>query len=169
MDRFVAHNSRWRVAGLILLSLGFMAAGLWMAGAFGAVPESRKFSPSVTVALGWFAFLFFGTCAWFGVKKLRDQGAQLEVGPEGILYAPWSDRLIPWSEIIDVTTWSMRQQQMIVLHLAHPEHFPGKGLAGRIAGANKALTGGDITISMTGTDRRFDETLAAITWFRDAR
>lgn len=76
---------------------------------------------------------------------------------------------MPWSEIIDVTTWSMRQQQMIVLHLAHPERFPGKGLAGRIAGANKAMTGGDITISMTGTDRRFDETLAAINWFRDAR
>jgi hypothetical protein len=37
---------------------------------------------------------------------------------------------------------------------------------GALAGANRALTGGDISISLTGTDRKFAEALSAVERFR---
>jgi hypothetical protein len=128
-----------------------------MAGLFGEVPSSRRYFPAVTVSLGWFCALFFAFCAYHGVKRFFDSSPQLRIGPEGILWPRWSDSLMPWSEIRDVTTWSHRGQKHIILHLDDPARFPGRGLAGRLAGANRMLTGGDVAISLTGTDRRYGE------------
>lgn len=54
----------------------------------------------------------------------------------------------------------------IIPHLRSPSLFPGKGAFGLMGRANRALTGGDIGISLSGTDRKFDEAMAAITKFR---
>ena len=55
---------------------------------------------------------------------------------------------------------------MIVLQLRDPGRFPGRGLAAVLAKANRELTGGDISISLTGTDRTTEEALRAINQFR---
>jgi hypothetical protein len=166
MTNFVAHNSRWRIALLTLVAVGFVAGGLWMVGAFGTVPTSRRYSASLTIALGWFTILFFGMAASYGVKKFFDNKPQLEVGPSGIRWTPWSDDLIPWSHITDVSAWSQQRQNYILLHLDDPSRFPGKGLAGKLARANKMMTGGDIAISVTATDRSFGEAMDAVARFR---
>lgn len=166
MTNFVAHNSRWRIALLTMVALGFVTGGLWMVGAFGDVPTSRRYSTSLTIALGWFAILFFGTAATYGVKNFFNTKTQLEVGPLGIRWTPWSNDLIPWSHITNVRTWSQQRQNYILLHLDDPSRFPGKGLAGKLARANKMMTGGDIAISVTGTDRSFGEAMDAVTSFR---
>ncbi len=115
MDDFVAHNSRWRVALMLFVAVGILALGMWMIGAFGEVPSSRRYSAGFSTAIGWICILFFGMCGLAIVKKLFDKSAQLEIGPSGIRWSPWSDQLIPWSEIIDVTTWSHKGQTFIVL------------------------------------------------------
>ena len=137
-----------------------------MVGAFGDVPTSRRYSASLTIALGWFTILFFGMAASYGVSKFFDNKPQLEVGPSGIRWVPWSDDLIPWTNITSVSTWSQQRQKYILLHLDDPSRFPGKGLAGKLAQANKMMTGGDIAISVTGTDRSFGEAMDAIASFR---
>jgi hypothetical protein len=154
---------------LALLAAGaavFVGLGLWMSGLFGPPPASHRYSAPLVAAIGWFAVLFFGLCGAVAIKRMFDSREQLRIGPSGIRYASWSEQTIPWSEIIDVTTWSHRGQSAIVLHLRSPACFPGRGLAAALAGANRGLTGGDISISLTGTDRSFDEAMSAIAQLR---
>jgi hypothetical protein len=162
MDDFMAYNSRWRVALLLLGCVAFVMLGLWMAGIFGEPPNSRRYSPGFLFVVGWSSVLLFGVFGLAGVRKFFDASVQLEIGTSGIRWSPWSDRLIPWSEIADVTTWRSNRQRMIVLRLHHPERFPRRGLAANFAAVNRKLTGGDIAITLTGTNRGFEEAMSAI-------
>ncbi len=166
MEDFIAYPSRTRVVLLGLGAAAFVALGLWMTGIFGAPPDSHRYSASTIFALGWICVVFFGLCGAAAIKKLIDAGEQLRIGRSGIRSTPWSDQTIPWSEITDVTTWSHRRQNMIILHLRDPSRFPGRGIGAMLAGANRRLTGGDIWISMTATDRSFEEAMSAIAQFR---
>jgi len=166
MDDFVAYPSRPRIALLALGSVAFVAAGLWMGGVFGPPPSSSRYPPEFVFVIGWTSVVFFGLCGVLWVKRLFDGREQLRIGPAGIRSARWSDQTIPWSEIADVTTWSYRSQKAIVLHLRDKTRFPARGMAAMFAGVNRNLTGGDITISLTGTDRRVEDALASIDRFR---
>lgn len=169
MNDFVAYAWRWRLALLTLLSVGFVILGLWMAGVLGEPPHSRRYPETLVIVIGWVSVVFFGLCGIMISLKLFDADEELRVGTLGIRWKSWSDQTIPWSEITGVTTWSFRGQNSIVLHLRDRARFPGKGLLAPLAGANRLLTGGDVSISMTGTDRSFAEALSAIEWFRTAR
>jgi len=166
MDDFVAYPSRGKIALLLLGGLVFVAGGLWLAGVFGAPPESRRFAPEMVRLIGWVAVIFFGLCsvAWGG--RLFDTREQVRIGAAGIRLRSWSDKTIPWSEIVDITTWSFKRQTSIILVLRDRTLFPGRGVAALLAGANRGMTGGDIAISLTGTDRKTDDALAAIARFR---
>jgi hypothetical protein len=166
MDDFVAYPSRWRIALLIFLALGFVAAGLWMGGVFGPAPTSSRYPPAVVPVIGWSSVAFFGLGALVLVKRLVDRREQVRIGPAGVRSAQWSDQTIPWSEIVDVTTWAYKGQKAIVLHLRDKARFPGRGLAARLAGVNRSLTGGDISISLTGTNGRVEDALSSIARFR---
>lgn len=166
MPEFVALPSRWRIALLLLGAAAFVVVGLWMAGVFGAAPESRRYPHEMTVAIGWVCAGFFGLCGAAVTLRLFETRAQVRIGARGIHVARWSDETMPWSEIARVSEWSFRGQRSIILHLRDPKRFPGRGLSARLAAANRVLTGGDIAISLTGTDRSVDEALAAIARFR---
>jgi hypothetical protein len=165
MVDFIACNSRPRIAMLVLLSGMFVVGGLWMLGAFGSPPQSHRYPAAVIPAIGWSSLIFFGLCGIAWARKFFDRRVQLQIGPSGVRWHSWSDDLIPWSEVQDVTIWSYRRQKCIVLHLRDPELFPGRGLAAMLAGANRKMTGGDISISLTGTDRTFEDAMAAIESF----
>ena len=163
---FVAHNSRSRLFLLLLLGLGFVSAGLWWIGAFGEVPPSRRYGPVGIKVLGWLCVLFFGLCSIVYARRLFDMKPHLEINQSGILNRAWSSDTIPWSEIADVTSWSHRRQQCIILHLRNPARYPARGfLQNLLAGPNRMLTDGDIAISLTGTDRSFGEAMSAIDHF----
>lgn len=166
MDDFVAYPSRPRIALFTLGSVAFVVAGLWMGGMFGPVPTSSRSSPVLVFAAGWLSVVFFGFCGLMWGKRLFDRREQLRIGPDGIRSALWSDQTIPWSEIVDVTTWSYRGQKTIVLHLRDKTRFPGRGMAAMFASANRGLTGGDITISLMGTNRGVEDALSSIARFR---
>ena len=168
MDEFVAFPSRWRRILLTLVAVGFVVLGLGLVGAFGPAPASRRFSPEIGIIVGWFGIVFFGFCGVIGLKKIFETNEQLRVNAEGVRYVLWSDSIIPWHEITDVTQWAHQRQKVVVLHLRDPARFPGRGMAGLLAGANRKLTGGDVSISLTGTDRSFDDAMAAIVHYRQA-
>ena len=167
MSDFVAYTSRRRTALLILGSIAFVVLGLWMAGLMGPVPVSRRFGPEMTVFWGWTCIVFFGLCAAFGAKIWWQNAEQLRIGEAGITYLRWSEQIIPWDEINDVTEWNYKGTRTIVLHLRNPSLYPGKGLMGLVGQANRRLTGGDIGMSMTSTDCSFDEAMAVIAEFRE--
>jgi hypothetical protein len=166
MDDFVAYTSRWRAAFLVAVSIGFVAIGIWMAGLMGPVPVSRSAGPLMTEFWGWLTILFSGICAVAGAKLWWVNSERLRIGRSGIRWSGWSDQTIPWDEISDVTEWHYRNSKFIILHLRNPSLFPGKGFSGFAQPANRKLTGGDIGITLTGTDRKFAEATAAIAQFR---
>lgn len=151
---------------LILGACAFVALGLWMLGAFGPPPTSERYSPGFVLVLGWFSVAFFGLCGLLWIRRLFDGREQLRIGPAGIRSAQWSEETIPWSEITDVTVWSYKRQKMIILHLRDRARFPGRGVAAMLAGANRSMTGGDVSVSLTGTNRKFSDALSSIERFR---
>ncbi len=168
MEDFIALSSRWRVALMVLGAVAFVALGLWMGGLFGPAPESHRYPRAEVVVVGWFSVVLFGLCGVVAIKRLFAGGEELRIGSAGIRSRPWSDQTVPWSEIVDVTTWSYKGQRSIILHLRDPARFPGRGLAALLTRANRMFTGGNIAISLTGTDRGFDDAMAAIARFRSA-
>ncbi|MEO6247137.1 MAG: STM3941 family protein [Sphingomicrobium sp.] len=166
MVNFVAHDSRFRLALLFLTSVVFVVGGFWAGGAFGAAPSSPRYPDAVIFSVGWFSVVFFGLGGVVALKRFLNPREQLEIGSYGVRWFPWSAHVIPWSDITDVTTWRHKQQKAIVLHLRNPPRFQGRRLAAAFAGANRTLTGGDIFISLTGTDRTFEEAVSAIARFR---
>lgn len=166
MEDFVARNSLGRLASITSGSAVFVLCGLWMAGVFGPFPTSSRYSPAVLSVAGWSSVIVFGFAGTLSIRRAFDNRVQLLIGSVGIHSPHWSDNPIPWSEIIDVTTWSHSGQKMILLHLQNKDRYPGRGLTALLKQANRRLTGGDITISLTGSDREFDDALAAIAYFR---
>ncbi|MEE4453742.1 STM3941 family protein [Novosphingobium resinovorum] len=166
-DEFLAFPSRWRIALILLGSLGFVAIAAWMVGAFGTPPASDRYAPAVVAAIGWAGIAFFGLCAAVAVRRLFARGVELRIDGRGIHWTRWSDETIPWREITDVTVWRYRGQRTIILHLRNPSLYPGRGVLGMTARANRSLTGGDIGISLNAMDRSFDEAMAAIERLRD--
>jgi len=166
MDDFIARTSPWRIMLLASACLVFVFGGLWMAGIFGEPPLSRRHSPETGVAIGWFIAAFFGLAFFAIARELFGAPEQLVLNAHGLRSAQWSEQTIPWDEIEDVSTWSYRGSKSIILHLHNPSLFPGRGLRGWLAGLNNSLTGGDIAIAMTLSDKGVDETLDAIQHFR---
>lgn len=166
MGDFVAYASKWRIALLILLSAGFVSIGLWMAAIIGPMPTSHRYSPAFMFVIGWLSIIFFGFCGVVAIKRFFDTGEQLRIGSSGVRVRTWSDQTIPWTEITNVTIWSYKRQRTIILHLRDPSLYPGRGAVALMTKANRALTGGDIGISLIGSDRSFDEAMAAIEQYR---
>jgi len=169
MKEFRAYNSRWRMALLLAGCLGFVVIGLWMAGVLGEGPDpssgSRRLPPEYVPYFGLLCAIFFGAGLPILAKRFFESEPQVEIGRAGIRVAQWSDVTIPWHEIKGVTVWSYRRQKHIILKLHRPEAFPGRGIAARLAAANRILTGGDIAIGLVGTDGKFDDAMAAISTF----
>ena len=111
---FVAYPSRGRITLLVLGSMAFVAIGLWLAGAFGPAPVTTRYPVEVTIAIGWSSVAFFGLCGMGWTKRLFDTRECVRIGPAGIRWTHWSDETIPWSEVADVRTWSLKRQRLIV-------------------------------------------------------
>jgi hypothetical protein len=156
MEDFVARPSPWRIALMLLAALGFVAIGLWMTGIFGPPPKPGR------EWLGWLAVAFFGAITPIMVMRLFDGRDQVRISARGVYFRQWSEDTIPWSQIKDVTQWAYRGNRFIVLHLRAPECYPSSRLLGRMAGLNRSMTGGDITVSLAGTSARFNDAMEAI-------
>ncbi len=165
-EEFIAYPSRWRIALLLLVAFGFVLMGLWAVGAFGPPGVSDRASPAVTNAIGWVSIAFFGFCGLALLKAFFNKRERLRINTSGIHWTVWSEELIPWSEISDVTIWQYKFQKMVVLHLRDAERFPSVSPLANLSGASRALTGGDIAITMSGTDRSHRDVLEAIKRFR---
>ena len=145
---------------LAAVSAGFGALGVWMAGLFG---------PPMTPGeewVGWMLILFFGPCTLLILPRSFDSAVQVRIDGCGIFDQRLSLDTIPWSEISDVSVWAHRRSKFIVLHLREPQRFTASGWTSIVASYNRRLTGGDVTVNLTGTDRNFGEAMQAIESFR---
>lgn len=159
MRSFVANAAPSRLLLLVVGAAAFVVLGIWIAGIAGAPPEPGR------EWIGWLSIVFFGLCAALGLRRVFDSSEQVKISRSGVYFKQWSEQTIPWSEIANVTVWEFKGQKSLILHLTHPERYRSTTLLGKMAGANRALTGGDVAISLVGTDRSFADALAAVEYF----
>jgi hypothetical protein len=155
-DRFVARYSPPRLSLLLFAAILFVAGGLWIAGVFG---------PSLKPGwewFGWLAALFFGFAGFKGATRLSDRSDQMVIDRNGIFWRQWSEMTVPWSAIRFFSRRSVRQQHFVCVHLKNPSMFPRAGAGAWLSVFNRSLGFGDIALTVTGTDRSFDEMVAAI-------
>jgi hypothetical protein len=166
MQDFVAYPSKGRLALLTLGALVFVLLGLWFIGAFGAGPWEGDTDADFIPLVGWISVLFFGFCLIILTRMMFDSGEQVRINARGIYWKRWSTDTIAWADIKDVGAWGTQGQRSILLTLRDRDRYTSTTLMGKLAGANRLLTGGDIAITLSGTDGRFDDAMAAIEHFR---
>lgn len=146
----------------------FVGLGAWFAGLVDALPAPDRHSAAWTATVGWASMVLFGLFGVLWVPSLFNPQERVRIGPNGVRTAQWSNHTIPWSEIARVSVWSTYGQDTIILHLRDRSRFPPRGMAALLAGANRSLSGGDVWISLTATNRSFEEAMEAIRVFRSA-
>lgn len=161
---FEAKSSPWRLRLLTLLSCGFVAMGVWMVGGFGI---DRPVDLKATL-IGWSSIAFFGPCAFVIARRSLAVGIVVRADADGIWMKDVPGSPIPWREIVATHEFKTSGQKMLGLELRDPSRYRMAGLQGRLAGANRALTGVDaLWLTMTGTDRTYDELATAIAALRN--
>lgn len=157
MFEFVAKPSPFRLALMALGSLVFVNGGAWMGGWLGAD------HPQAPAWLPWAAIGFFGLAFVVLVKRMFDKDDMVRIGAGGIWIRQVANgQAIPWSEIAAIGVWEHKRQRFFLLQLHHPERFPAQGLSAMLASANRSMTGADLSFSLTGTDRSFDEAMETL-------
>lgn len=67
---------------------------------------------------GLICVVFFGFLGVYGtIRLIRNPRQAIEIGPDGIRDTRISEKIIPWTKIIEITTWSSRGSSMIMLEL----------------------------------------------------
>jgi len=166
IDEFVAYTSRFRLGVMTLVSLLFVFSSLWVEGVFGPLqttPSSLHHKNQLGI---WVGIVFFGLASLECIRRMLRIREELRVGTAGIRWAPWSDQTIPWSEITEVTTSQVFVQRFVNLHLRNPARFPGRGGLAWLAPLNRAVTGGEISVSLSFTNRSVRDAMSAIQRFR---
>lgn len=151
---FVACVSPGKLTALLVLGLVMVAAALVAA----LLPDVDV----VSHVLAWVGVAFFSLCVLAIVRQLFRTGPVLEIGPEGLLWRRWSAERIPWAAFVRAAETSMQRQRFVSLWLRDPECHRSTTAMGRLAGANKAIGFGDITLAATGLSCSHAEILAAV-------
>lgn len=179
-DDFVAHAAPWRRAGLLVIAIGFVAMGAWMAGLLGsdpaldpdqpgkivAIAELLAISPATAVhGLGWFCILFFGAGGVVLAIKLFERGPVLSAGPSGIWSRRWPNARVPWQEMAETRLIAIRRTKMLSVRLVDPAAHP-RGKLNTMDRMNRSMGYGDVSYMLQGTDGRFDDLIATVARYR---
>lgn len=149
--------------GLIMIALG-----IWMFSmSFDLPPRTKaKYGPGFVLFVGLITASFGGYGLLAAGKLYRDNTGMLRIGPSGIFYKRWGSKVIPWTQIEDVSSVVIQHQRYVVLQLKDPSLFPRRGIRGVLAKLERGLTGGDLSIAIAPLDRSYYEVMAAIETFR---
>jgi hypothetical protein len=161
---FVASYSRWRTLLVAAIGAGFVTFGLWILGAFGA-PHLRG-SQGFRLVFGVICVLFFGLVTFDWLKKMVSASDAITIDARGVRAVQWSDKLIPWTEIVavkrrKVSTSAFTYMRFLSLELQNGRNYPATSLF-RGTRLNKMLGYGDVSFNAVGTDKSIDEVADAL-------
>ena len=118
MQKIEIPLSKSKITGLIIGSLLFVAAGIFMLA--GDKYSSFNFYPSEVIkTAGSIAVLFFGACAIIGIKKMFDKKMGLVIDSEGITEntSAVSIGFIPWEDIQGIGEYNVMSNKMVLIYL----------------------------------------------------
>lgn len=111
MQPLVISNSRWKYLLFLLVSLGFVAGGIFIL----RIPNS-----TIDRWTGWATILFFGAGAALFIRQLFDARPRLTINEQGIDDRTLGVGLIPWSEITNAYVKSIKGNDFVCLILRDP-------------------------------------------------
>src|ERR1051326_4197417 len=85
MEKLIIKNSRWKHVLLLIASIGFVVAGIWM------IIRGKPF--------GWAAIVFFGSAIPIFVWQIADSRPRLVIDERGVLDRALGVGLIAWGDI----------------------------------------------------------------------
>lgn len=97
------------IARLLLLGVLLTAASAWLVVLDGGV--------ALTV-VGWVGVVFFGGCGIVWVERaIRLRGPVVTISPEGFRDLRVAREVVPWSDVLEISTWTHSGQQVMVLRV----------------------------------------------------
>lgn len=155
---FVAHRSRKRLGALLglLVLLGLFAL-------LAPIPtDGIKFMERLVFGLRVVGVLALLTVL-IKLPSLLKSAVAARIGPEGLLYVPFSDHTVGWDQISKITERKINVQTILCVHLRDPSSFKVKRAARIQAALNKSAGDyGDIAIQVALTDRTLGDFKAAL-------
>lgn len=110
--------------------------------------------------------LIFLPMQWIVLRNLFDRRERLVADARGIMWRPWSETAIPWTEIRAVKPRSVWGSNFVCLDLHHPEDYPATSGLRWTAWGNRKAGYGDVSIQTDGTDTSPAELMSVIEQFR---
>lgn len=134
---------------LLLVAIGFVAAGIWMFRLALTGEESW-----VIGGIGVISILFFGICLLFMLKSLFELLPVLEIDDGGVLdrSSYVAGGRILWTEVEDISIFNVANQPTIGIRLRNPQAFLERqnGIKRWLISVNRKLTGAPVNISRPG-------------------
>jgi hypothetical protein len=159
-QRFVARNSPWRIALLLILNAAIVGLGLWIAGLLGGPPKPGR------EWIGWACVVLFSFFFVASGRRLLDRSDRIVVDDRGIYWHPLL-KTIPWSAIKSCELRSVGHQKFLCLELGDLSEVP-RSITFTVASINKHFGFGDVVLSVTGTDQSIEALMAAVRQFAPA-
>jgi hypothetical protein len=145
MEKLIIKNSRWRYVLLLIASIGFVVAGIWM------VMRGKPF--------GWAAIVFFGSSLPLFIWQIVDSRPRLVVDEHGVTDRTLGVGRIPWGDIEVAYVRSINGNDFICLELRNREKYWQKlsKVKRAMAAANRGLGFTDFNLNLSGVDVNTDE------------
>ena len=167
-EPFEARPKRSRLLLYILICSLFVAASAWMLFVPGALNNARR-SPEVLTIAAWIGLPFFTIGLMVFARMLLSSGPQIRSDPGGLYWKRLSAEPIPFAAIADSWTAKVGSSAMLCLRLHDPARYlPRNPLLRALAGANRAMGTGDVSIPTNGLDRDVNELADALARWRAA-
>jgi hypothetical protein len=169
-DRFVVEPSPWKLIKLFLIAAAFVLLGV----AFVIYPEAFDIAPpGIVKFIGWLCIAFFGLGIPIVGAQVIQRKPEFIIDRAGITYPKWSEDVIKWTDISDVSSSDVASTKFVVLQLAgagsgrgDAEH--GTGVKAAVMGVNRKMVGGELTIPLVSANKSLAEVMAAVARYRTA-
>lgn len=145
---------------LFLLSVAMAAGAFWIA------VSGSPLDYEVWLG-GYLGTPFFALGAFLIGTRIFSRRVEIRIDGDGVYWRRWRPEPIPLSAIRSARVVEVSRTRMLGLSLHEPQRFVAANWWQRkIAAANRKLGYGEVFLVATGTDRSFDDLVAAFDmWF----
>jgi hypothetical protein len=167
--------SKFKLMLMFLGSLGFVALGVgfvWSPSTF----DQFAFDQIFITVIGTASVLFFGTCAFFILRKLAESKPGLIINQEGITddSSAVANGLILWRDITNIRIVEVSRQKIIMIHVLNPESYVNSASSTfkrKMLQLNYKMYGTPLSLSSNGLKCSFEELyqLVLSTWKANQR